>query len=196
MPHALLALAIIVRVYTPDGAAMPADAGLVEAARVLAGVVSPHWVRCGPAAWRPACAMPLEAGELAVRFSTVPVPTGYAGRLPLGDSMIDGRRHFGVLATIYQERVLWLAHASGTDPGRLLGRAIAHEIAHLLIGSAAHADRGLMRAVWTREELERDRPADWAFTASDAAAIRHRMDGRTASRAARAAARPGDGALE
>jgi hypothetical protein len=37
--------------------------------------------------------------------------------------------------------------------GRIVGRALAHEIGHYLLASPEHADRGLMRAVIPTEEL-------------------------------------------
>jgi hypothetical protein len=40
---------------------------------------------------------------------------------------------------------------------------MAHEIGHLLLGSTAHSATGLMREVWTDEELQRNRPEDWVF---------------------------------
>jgi hypothetical protein len=203
MASALLALTIVVRVYSPGPAAPQLDRALAEATGVLAGVVTPEWVRCdaAPAASLPSgrsavCAAPLAPGELAVRFSPLPVPRGYTGRLPLGDSLIDAGRHSGVLATIYSNRVLWLAHAAATDPAHLLGRAIAHEIAHLLLGSHRHSEAGLMRAVWTREDVERDRPADWTLTRADAAAIRRRAIVRGAARQAAVNVPPPDMALQ
>jgi len=185
MAHALLALTILVRVYSPDVPMPTLDRALGETAVVLApaGIV-PQWIRCGVARDEPACGLPLRHGELAVRFAAAAVPAGYAGRLPLGDSLIDRRRHAGVLATIYSERVVWLARSAGVEPTRLLGHAIAHEIAHLLLGSQRHAGHGLMRAVWTREDLERDQPADWMLTPTDAAAIRRRAIVLTATREA------------
>lgn len=190
MAPALLALTILIRVYSPDAPMPMLDRALGEAAAVLGTAgVAPEWVRCGAGRDDPACGAALAGGELAVRFAAAAVPAGYAGRLPLGDSLIDSRRHAGVLATIYPERVLWLARSAGVEPTRLLGHAIAHEIAHLLLGSQRHAERGLMRAVWTREDLERDRPADWTLTPADAAAIRRRVIALTGTRQARVTAR-------
>jgi hypothetical protein len=64
-----------------------------------------------------------------------------------------------------------IAEQAGIEPGWLLGRALAHEVGHLLLGSAAHGSRGLMRAQWTLEELRRRIDADWLFSGADAVAM-------------------------
>jgi hypothetical protein len=120
------------------------------------------------------CGEPLATNELALRVVHAPTPLEYRGQLPLGDSLIDQRLRLGVLATIYFERVEWLAQAADAPVTPLLARAIAHEIGHLLLGSPHHAASGLMRPVWRREDLQREQADDWRFTAADANAIRAR----------------------
>ncbi len=56
--------------------------------------------------------------------------------------MVDLEGQAGTLATIYEDRVESLATEAHVDSGRLLGRAIAHEIGHLLLGTASHARAG------------------------------------------------------
>ena len=41
------------------------------------------------------------------------------------------------------------------------------EIGHLLLGVLGHSRTGIMRAVWTDDELTRARPEDWLFAAGD-----------------------------
>ncbi len=36
----------------------------------------------------------------------------------------------------------------------ILGHAAAHEIGHLLLGSNSHSPQGLMRARWSRQDLQ------------------------------------------
>ena len=122
----------------------------------------------------PWCGEPLATNELALRVVHAPTPLEYRGQLPLGDSLIDQRLRIGVLATIYVERVEWLAQAAEVPMTPLLARAIAHEIGHLLLGSPHHAASGLMRPVWKREDLQHEQADDWRFTAADANAIRAR----------------------
>jgi hypothetical protein len=89
--------------------------------------------------------------------------------------VIDISHRAGSVATIYLDRVDALAMESAADPGELLGRAIAHEIGHLLIGSPNHARVGLMRAVWGSGELRRRLPSDWVFSSGEAAELRHQL---------------------
>jgi hypothetical protein len=112
------------------------------------------------------CARPLNAGDVAIRL--VNVHTSHLARtLPLGDSLLDPSRGWGSLATIYVDRVEWLARSSRIDEGVVLGRAMAHELGHLLLGSRVHGHSGLMRATWTHDELVHPRPSDWMFTSDD-----------------------------
>ena len=67
----------------------------------------------------------------------------------------------GVLATIYIDRVNWMAEQAGVDAGALLGRAIAHELGHLLMATGAHGSNGLMRPVWSQSEIRRRQIDDW-----------------------------------
>ena len=90
----------------------------------------------------------------------------------MGTALVDPATGTGVLATVYVDRVERLARGSESDLGTLLGRAMAHEIGHLLMGRATHAAHGLMRPRWTRAEIARNARTDWRFDASDLRAIR------------------------
>ena len=90
----------------------------------------------------------------------------------------------GALATIYVNRVSSLARRCHLDEAMLLGRAIAHEIGHLLIGTSRHADSGLMRAAWTQQALRRDNPQDWIFASGDGERMRSAVRSRVARRMA------------
>ena len=153
---------------------------LAAAGELLAGAdVDIEWLSCDAReAAAAACERPLATGELALRVVDLGTPPRYLGRLPLGYSLVDARRHVGTLATIYLDRVRWLAWAAGTDVLVLTARAIAHEIGHLLLGENDHSASGLMRAVWDRDELRRGRIPDWSFTRGDAAAMRDALSVR------------------
>ena len=58
------------------------------------------------------------------------------------------------------------------DGADLLGLAMAHELGHLLMGTNEHAARGLMRAIWTRTELQRNAAEDWMFSETEMEAMR------------------------
>jgi hypothetical protein len=69
------------------------------------------------------------------------------------------------------DRVQAIAQRTSIPSGSLLGRAIAHEVGHLLLGTNAHAPRGLMREIWTDAELALERREDWLFAPSERAAL-------------------------
>jgi hypothetical protein len=117
------------------------------------------------------CDAPMTPGELAIRIVRSRVPEGYHGTLPLGDALIDTRAGAGVLATIYIDRVLWLAQEAHADGQALLGRAIAHEMGHLLLATSGHGPFGLMRASWSRDEVRRGQRRDWTFAPAELAAM-------------------------
>ena len=94
-----------------------------------------------------------------------PATAGFARRV-LGFAVVP-ESGGGVLATIFMEGVREAASRAGVPLSVLLGRAIAHEIGHLLLGSSGHGDRGLMREIWTDAELAANHPGDWRFTPSE-----------------------------
>jgi hypothetical protein len=144
----------------------------------LAGIEI-EWVDCGSSGHRPVrgrCGVPLKRDEVAVRLIRLhSVPS--AGPFPLGESLIDPQQHAGTLATIYVDRVEWLAQAGRTDAGTLLGRAIAHELGHLVLGTRDHGT-GLMRPLWTGAELRHARRVDWQFAPADAARMQAALSRR------------------
>ena len=176
------------RVYdAANVSSVATGAALDVAARALAGAaVAVVWRQCDRG-----CSDTIEAGELIVRLVRSPAtrPQDQA----LGDAFVEATTGTGVLATIYVDRVERLAKLSDTDMATLLGRAIAHEIGHLLLASSSHSSTGLMRAKWSRDELRRERLVDWAFTRKDAAAMRTNRRGlepRRTRRTRRSVARP------
>ena len=72
---------------------------------------------------------------------------------------------------MYADRINVLASRTGVNAATLLGRAVAHEIGHLLLGTARHSAAGLMRARWSDRELGREVAADWTFSPADVARI-------------------------
>jgi len=121
----------------------------------------------------PPCSAPLAPRELVVRI--VPAGAGIADHV-LGSALVD--RGHGVLATVYADRVRTLADGAGTGIGQLIGRAAAHEVGHLLLGSTRHASRGLMRGVWEPGEVRNPRPWDWYLADGEAAGMRRGLVAR------------------
>jgi hypothetical protein len=168
---------IQVRVYNAGvvPAAVQAAAMRAAAMTLAAAGVGTSWQTCGEApdsASSTHCETPLGLSELSVRFVNLPGTASAHGELPLGYSLVDTNTGAGKLATIYVDRVHWLAMEAGADMPTLVGLALAHEIGHLLLGTNAHARAGLMRAIWSRTELQRGQAADWRFGRSEAARMR------------------------
>jgi hypothetical protein len=167
LAHAALALYVVVRVYDMHG--VPPD--VVATARATAerilktAGVTVRWPECP-------CLKPAGPVELMIRLADA-TPDREPGSL--GFSYVDIDRKEGTLATVFADRVRALAAAARVDEGELLGRAMAHEIGHLMIGTRDHASAGLMRGTWTSIELAKNRPVDWEFWPRDGAAFRQAL---------------------
>jgi len=172
LAQSLLALSLIVRVY--DAFGVPADhldLARVTVDRILkdAGVT---------VAWRPCpCPTPLDAGELVVRIIAASSSSEPAS---LGFSSVDLRRKAGTLATVFADRVHALAASADIeDDGQLLGRVIAHELTHLLVGTREHQRHGLMRGQWTTRDLAKQQPSDWILSGTQRTEIRQAIARRS-----------------
>ena len=178
------AAAIIVRTYT-----QPHFAGDLEVARRTATAILSRariqaaWLECGPATGlrglSERCNEPLQPNELVVRIlSAGSVAAGPAGDT-LGFAFVDLEGCGGSLATIYADRVRAMAGNAGASAADILGKAMAHEIGHLLLGTNRHASNGLMRASWSGPELRRDRPDQWLFDKREGEGMRQRLATRS-----------------
>jgi len=181
-------LQLVVRVYDSVGVP-PAD---VERARssvgaILASVgIDPIWRPCHAST----CTGPVKPHEVVLRL----VDSGpRSAEGSLGFSVIDVSQHAGSLGTIYIDRVHALATQARVDDGELLGRAIGHEIGHMLIGTSGHAPSGLMRAVWASSELRRGQASDWQFSGTEAVELRRALAARIAPSPVETAGFMGDG---
>jgi len=131
--------------------------------------VNVAWTICEPGA-----CLALSPSALRVRIVQSP-DSGQQDARVLGHALIDSREHTGVLATVFIDRTRKLAGDLNIDHRVLLGRTIAHEVGHLLLATATHGNAGLMREVWSRDELLGTHRDDWTFDPIDAAAIRERL---------------------
>lgn len=170
---------VVVRVYDANREIAGTNHVALDFARktLEAASIDVVWRLCGAPR---VCDAPMAPGELAIRIVRLPGPHRYDGILSLGDAMLDMERGSGVLATIYIDRVEWLAHRAGTGMQALLGRAIAHELGHLLLATTTHGPVGLMRAFWSQDEVRRGQPRDWSFAPNELALLRRRAEARDA----------------
>ena len=175
MPHLLavffmMKLTVVVRTYDTAGV----SSTVLERARggvdqLLNAVgIQPVWRNCRTGS----CMDPPQSYELEVRIANA---TRLSPDDSLGSSAVDLSQQAGTLATIYEDHVRRLAGSADGDEGRLLGRVIAHEIGHLLLGTSRHGPAGLMRARWQADDLRRNLPCDWRFSPEEGSRMRWRL---------------------
>ena len=76
------------------------------------------------------------------------------------------------LATVFADLAEGVARRAGVSSRPVLGRAIAHEIGHLLRNENNHSKDGLMRATWSQAELRKKGGAGWQFQDEEAETMR------------------------
>ena len=170
-----------VRVYDFSSLDNPVRNSAVDEARAIvadAGVPA-DWHDCSHG---DACAP--ESGDLIIRVIRETGQTAAGWHRALGFSVVDPAAGGGTLATIYINRVEDSARHAGADLALLLGRAIAHEVGHLILRTNEHGERGLMRAVWTEQEMARNAHDDWVFASPEQRQLRTALQrtGRAAAR--------------
>jgi hypothetical protein len=186
-PGELEVAVIAVRTYTPP----ELEAHLRTARRTATGIlerarIQVDWLECGLpgiiAESSAACHERLQPHEVVVRI----LPTGAAASGQqtdtLGFAFVDLHGGGGSLATVFADRVRLMAETAGIAAAELLGRTMAHEIGHLLLGTNAHAAHGLMRACWSTVELRRNRAVEWLFDRREGDVMRSAIAGRHRSR--------------
>ena len=164
---------VVARVYNTARVEPPVtDLALATATRLMtAGAIGVAWRDCDVPN---ACAR-VPVREFVIRLVRSQADVADGAPFVLGEASIDLHEQAGVLATIYVDRVERMARLSEADIAPLLGRAIAHELGHLLLATNAHSSSGLMRAQWTSKEVRGNLLADWILAREDAEAIRRRL---------------------
>ena len=114
------------------------------------------------------CAQPLGPLDLVVRLVAARSEPGPA---VLGTALISPQQNLSCFATVFADSVVATTRRARTQFGRLLGRVIAHEIGHLLLGSSSHSQHGLMRAAWRDYEIQRNVITDWTISIAEAELI-------------------------
>jgi hypothetical protein len=178
---------LVVRTYSNGTVARPdlrTARDFAESIFTDAGITV-SWVDCDDTLQKPVdgvvrCNQPIgTAVVLQIRRNGLVDGNRYSS---LGYSLV-GRQTDGappVFSTVFADRVASTARSASVDARRLLGYAIAHEIGHLLLDDPCHPDAGLMRATWSRIELQRNRTTDWRFARAEAEVMRSAVTARTA----------------
>ena len=81
----------------------------------------------------------------------------------------------GCYSSVFLEPIAHLHASTGEGVGPVLGHVMAHEIAHLLLGTNSHAAEGIMRAQWQREELLSASKGELLFTPRESQVMRERL---------------------
>jgi hypothetical protein len=172
---------VIVSVY--DHAGVPAKALLKaekEVDRLLGQAsVSVVWVNCpGKNSGVSACGDESTTTQLIVRI----VPRALTlSDIAYGAAFLgaDGR---GQYADVFFASVRQLEHEEPrTNQAQVLGYVIAHEIGHLLLGSNAHSNLGIMKPYWSTSELQSISMGRLSFTQDQYVKIHERLDAETQS---------------
>jgi hypothetical protein len=183
--HAQTAAAqrVVVRSYNTIGLPLPIldDAESTVGDLLREAGIDSSWRNCrttdGPSSEsRDLCGDVVNASEVIVRI--VRAPRAITDVEVLGYSHVDAYLRRGTLATVFADRVRVLAAALRIDQGTLLGRAITHEVGHLLLGTLEHSEAGLMRGAWN---TARRRRSDWLFSSAEATRMRAGLEARSLS---------------
>jgi hypothetical protein len=158
------------------------------AARIYAAVILKNagidvtWMDCwyldsAPSDAPLGCRDSLDGNEIVLRLQKAKMVPGRQ-YVSLGFSLV-GNEGVPFLATVYPDLVHSIARSAGVDSREVLGRAIAHEIGHILLNTNGHPNTGLMRAAWSRVELRRNAAEDWQFLEQETHVMREAIARRS-----------------
>jgi hypothetical protein len=158
-------LDMVVRVYNiaglPRGDIVTAQ-GVAEKVFRRAGIQL-RWRGCSAMSLGPAddlCTEPLQPREVIGRLAT---GGNHLSARVLGQAIvIDGQ--VSTMLTIFADRITVAATRLNMDRAPLLGRTLAHELGHLLLGTNSHAAYGLMMGMWPDAVMRNDTGTHWNFT--------------------------------
>ena len=180
---------LTVRLY--NSAEVPASA-LLSARETAGAILADGGLRvviqpCGTAGiTADLCSNSLKTNDVVVRVIDAPEVRTTLHPDAFGFTYVAADTDRGWLATVFADRIDHAAKRAGVAPGTLLGRVMAHEIGHLLLGSGYHGATGLMRAQWRDESLARE--GEWSFSIAEAA----RMQAALVSTETKLLQRPSD----
>jgi hypothetical protein len=167
---------MIVSVY--NYANMPGDA--LASAETVAGRIfgeaglNVKWMNCaalGIEAPASPCAETVFPTHLQVRILT------RARNLPSSTFGIAflSTEGSGCYSDVFLEPIAHLRATSGQEVASVLGHVMAHEIAHLLLGTNSHSPNGIMRGQWQRKELLSASMGKLLFTPQQSEVMRRRL---------------------
>jgi hypothetical protein len=165
---------LVVRLYGSGLASRDLREAVRVATRTLAGSgIRVDWKDCRKstaASATPGCRQPLAGNESVLRLIQAATAMDRQAAA-LGFTLLDRQGRRAVLSTVFMDRVDAVAKRTKIEPALLTGRAMAHELGHLLLGTSGHAQTGLMRAFWSDDLLRYGSDADWLLLPAEVAAI-------------------------
>jgi hypothetical protein len=118
---------------------------------------------------------PVGASAIRVRFTTGLPDTVRPAALAYAHPFAQGLPEIVVL----YDRVHFAAERRPGFEHRLLAHVLAHEIGHVLSGSDAHSESGVMKARWSRDDYDKMTKVPLPFTAADREQIAQRVAATT-----------------
>lgn len=176
---------VTVRLY--NNAGVPPEE-LVQATEIAQKIlrqvgVQVVWWTCAGATDMLQCEDSLQAADyraiLVPREAETKMPVSRKG---LGFVLDDPRHGVGRTTWLLYDRVRELSARKGVAPSFLLGHVLAHELGHLLLGSAEHPASGLMRGRWQNQDLRLATQGALQFSGWEASAIRAAVHDRPIER--------------
>ncbi len=141
--------------------------------------ISLTWLDCGFPASRmpdPNCSAISYPTHLSVRV--VPKVSPLNGHI-FGQAFQDAAGE-GNYVLVYYASITAFRATTTVPAGELLGCVVAHELGHLLLGTASHSPNGLMSAVWQDPELRQAVRGNLFFTGGEGERMRIRFAAATA----------------
>lgn len=120
------------------------------ASRIFADAgIEVAWVNCSGRFVDEACRVTDGSRQFVLHI----VPTGRTSTDSVFGMAFLGQDGSGKYCDVFFDRIAEAHRSFGTDTSELLGTVVAHEIGHLLLGSHAHSQVGIMAPVWAEENL-------------------------------------------
>ncbi len=140
--------------------------------------ISLTWLDCGSPASQPDsnCSAISYPTHLSVRV----VPKVSPVKEHIFGQSFQNAAGEGNYVLVYYAGLKAFRGATTVSTGELLGCVIAHELGHLLLGTASHSPTGLMSAVWQDPELRQAVRGNLFFTGGEGERMRFRFAAATA----------------
>jgi hypothetical protein len=172
-----LKITIRVHNYVELSPALLMRAEEVATRLLLDARLTPVWLDCRPMAENTVrdsgCNVPLQKAALVLRVLPRPATSRMTSdENAFGEALVPDGGGSGTYADVYPEGVNEIAERAGVSNTEILGRVIAHEIGHLLLGTNSHSSSGLMRARWSPKDLAPTAQNTFCFTPRQAESVR------------------------